>query len=333
MINSLRRYLAPLVVCVSILAPAAAAGQQWASWRGPAQNGVADLNGLVSAWSKDGDNLIWSDSWIGRSTPAVFDGRACANGRSGDGVTKQEVVACWDAGDGTKLWEHKFNIANTTVPFNRVGWGNVTGDPETGYLYALNIDGHLNVFDRDGGIVWSWRLAEELGRASGYGGRTSTPVLDEDRVIFSVIGGLWGNHTGPPRHRYMAFDKRSGELMWISTPGGNVADMNTQSVPIITVINGRRLLIDGNADGHIYALLARTGEKVWDFHLSKRGINVSPVIDGTTVYVAHSEENIDSSRMGRLVAIDATGSRRRDRHARTVARRRGGGRLFDAGIS
>ena len=161
MINSLRRYLAPLVVCVSILAPAAAAGQQWASWRGPAQNGVADLSGLVSAWSKDGDNLIWSDSWIGRSTPAVFDGRACANGRSGDGVSKQEVVACWDAGDGTKLWEHKFNIANTTVPFNRVGWGNVTGDPETGHLYAMNIDGHLNVFDRDGAIVWSWRLAEE----------------------------------------------------------------------------------------------------------------------------------------------------------------------------
>ena len=107
---------------------------------------------------------------------------------------------------------------------------------------------------------------------------------------------MWGNHAGPPRHRYVAFDKRSGDVMWISTPGGNVADMNTQSVPIITVINGRRLLIDGNADGHIYALRARTGEKVWDFQLSKRGINVSPVIDGTTVYAAHSEENVDSAK-------------------------------------
>ena len=306
--NSLRKYLAPLVVCVSILVPAAAAGQQWASWRGPDQNGVSDQSGLVSEWSRTGDNLIWSDNWIGRSTPAVFDGRACANGRSGDGVSKQEVVACWNAEDGTKLWEHKYNIANTTVPFNRVGWGNVTGDPETGYLYAMNIDGHLNVFDRDGGTVWSWRLAEELGRASGYGGRTSTPVIDEDRVILSVIGGMWGEYAGPPRHRYVAFDKRTGEVMWISTPGGNVADMNTQSVPIITVINGRRLLIDGNADGHIYALLARTGEKVWDFHLSQRGINVSPVIEGTTVYAAHSEENVDSGYMGRVVAIDATGS-------------------------
>ena len=308
MINSPWRILASLVVCASILAPAAAAGQQWASWRGPAQNGVSDLTGLVSAWSKTGDNLIWSDAWVGRSTPAVFDGRACANGRTGDGVSKQEIVACWDADDGTKLWEHKFSIANTTVPFNRVGWGNVTGDPETGYLYAMNIDGHLNVFDRDGGIVWSWRLAEELGRASGYGGRTSTPVIDEDRLILSVIGGMWGEFRGPPRHRYVAFDKRSGEVLWISTPGGNVADMNTQSVPIVTVIDGQRLLIDGNADGRIYALLARTGEKVWEFHLSQRGINVSPVIEGSTVYAAHSEENVDSGIMGRVVAIDATGS-------------------------
>ena len=310
MIKATDRLLAPAACALLLALPGAAPalGQDWPSWRGPDRNGVADLAPLVSSWSQDGENLIWSDTWIGRSTPAVFDGRACANGRTGDGVSKQEIVACWNAGDGTKLWEHRFSVANTTVPFNRVGWGSVTGDPETGYLYALNIDGHFNVFDRDGRIVWSWRLAEELGRASGYGGRTSTPVIDEERVILSVIGGMWGDRAGPPRHRYVAFDKRTGEVLWIATPGGAVADMNTQSVPIVAVVDGRRLLIDGNADGRIYALLARTGEKVWEFHLSQRGINVSPVIDGATVYAAHSEENVDSGRMGRVVAIDATGS-------------------------
>ena len=33
-----------------------------------------------------------------------------------------------------------------------------------------------------------------------------------------------------------------------------------------------------------------------------------PVIEGTTVYAAHSEENLDSGVMGRVVAIDATGA-------------------------
>ena len=285
-----------------------ALANDWPSWRGHAQNGVSNDTNLPSTWSVDGENLIWSDAWIGRSTPAVFDGRVCANGRTGNGVTEKEVVACWNAENGTKLWEHSFGIANTTVPFNRVGWGNVTGDSETGFLYAMNIDGHFNVFDRDGNIVWTWRLAENLGRASGYGGRTSTPVIDEDQVILSIIGALWGDYGGPPRHRYFAFDKQTGEVRWIATPGGNVFDMNTQSVPIVTVIDGQRLLIDGNADGHIYALQARTGKKVWEYNLSKRGINVSPIVDGTTVYAAHSEENIDQGTMGRVVAIDATGT-------------------------
>ena len=168
----------------------------------------------------------------------MFDGRVCANGRTGNGVDESEVVACWNAENGAKLWEHTFNILNTTVPFNRVGWGSVTGDPETGYLYAMNIDGHLNVFDRAGAIVWSWRLAEELGRASGYGGRTSSPIIDEDQLLLSVIGSLWGNLAGPPRHRYFSFNKRTGDVHWISQPGGTVADMNTQSVGVVGVSTG-----------------------------------------------------------------------------------------------
>ena len=302
------RAASALLAGLLLVLAAPAAASDWPSWRGRGQTGVSDETGLVSSWSLEGENLIWSNPWVGRSTPAVFDGRACANGRTGDGVTEAEIVACWNAETGVKLWEHTFSVANTTVPFNRVGWGSVTGDPETGYLYAMNIDGHLNVFDRDGAIVWSWRLAEDLGRASGYGGRTSTPIVDEDQLLLSVIGSIWGNLGGPPRHRYVAFDKRTGQIRWISTPGGTPADLNTQSVGVVGVVNGQRLWIDGNADGHVYALKARTGERVWDFNLSKRGINVSPVLVGDTVYIAHSEENIDENTMGRLVAIDATGT-------------------------
>ena len=299
---------AALLIGLVLALAAPAAAQDWPSWRGRSQTGVSDETGLVSSWSPDGENLIWSDTWVGRSTPAIFDGRVCANGRAGGGVDEQEVVACWNAETGVKLWQHSFNILNTTVPFNRVGWGSVASDPETGYLYAMNIDGHLHAFDRDGAIVWSWRLAEELGRASGYGGRTSTPIVDEDQLLLSIIGAGWGNLGGPPRHRYFGFDKRTGEVRWHSTPGGTVADMNTQSVGVVGVVNGQRLWIDGNADGHIYALKARTGEKVWEYHLSKRGINVSPVLDGDTIYAAHSEENVDGGTMGRVVAIDATGA-------------------------
>jgi outer membrane protein assembly factor BamB len=280
---------------------------EWPSWRGVSQNGVSDETGLVSSWSPDGENLIWRQPFTGRSTPIVMQGRVFVNGRVGKDVDRQAVIAAFDAENGEQLWERRFNLHLTTVPYNRVGWASLTGDPETGYIYGQIVSGLFVCLDRDGNTVWQRSFKEDFGRFEGYGGRTASAVIDEDLVIVNMINGSWGEQ-GPPRHRYFAFDKRSGDVVWTSTPGAMVYDRNTQSVPIIAVIGGQRLLIGGNADGHVYALQARTGRKVWEFELSKRGINVSPVVVGTTVYISHSEENVDEGTLGRVVAIDATGS-------------------------
>ena len=82
----------------------------------------------------------------------------------------------------------------------------------------------------------------------------------------------------------------------------------TYSTPVVTTVDGRRLLIAGNADGAIYALDSRTGVKIWGFQLSKRGINSSVIAEDGRVYATHSEENHDSVNMGRVVCIDANGS-------------------------
>ena len=297
-----------LVVFVLAAAPPLAVAEDWPSWRGRQGTGVSMETGLVSSWSVEGENLIWHDEFVGRSTPAVFDGRVCASGRVGEGVTRQEIVACWSAESGERLWERRFNVFNTTVPFSRVGWGSVTGDPETGYLYSQHVDGRFTCFDAKGETVWEHRLGESFGRMSGYGGRTHSPLVDEDRVIISMIGAYWGE-LGPPRHRFYAFDKRDGRVVWVSTPGNSApADFNTQGTPIVTEIDGERLLIGGGSDGWVYAVRSRTGQPVWSFRLSRRGINTTPVASGSTIIMSHSEENLDTGRMGRIVAIDATGN-------------------------
>ena len=89
--------------------------------------GVADDTGLPATWSQDGENLIWRVDFAGRSTAAVFDGRACAIGRDGEGVLRQEVVVCWSAEDGTRLWERRFTPHNTFVPWQRLGWAAAAG--------------------------------------------------------------------------------------------------------------------------------------------------------------------------------------------------------------
>jgi outer membrane protein assembly factor BamB len=301
-----RRALLALLV-PTLLSGRAAAGD-WPNWRGPGRNGVSDETGLASSWSRGGENLLWRDAFVGRSTPVVFDGRLCSSGRAGQGPTRQEVVACWDAQTGKRLWERRFPVYNTTVPFTRVGWAAVAGDPESGYVYAQNVDGQLVCLDREGNTVWQRRLGEEYGRGSGYGGRTLIPLVDEDRVVVGVVGAGWGD-IGPPRQRYMAFDKRSGDVRWVSTPAQErFDDANNQASPTVAEIGGRRLVIGGGADGWLYALEARTGDPVWRFQVSVRGLNSPPAVDGDVVYAAHSEENVDGGSMGRVVAIDGRGT-------------------------
>ncbi|MEM8995708.1 MAG: hypothetical protein AAGF23_13055, partial [Acidobacteriota bacterium] len=122
------------LLAAMMLAPAVMAGE-WSHWRGPHQNGVSDETGLIDTWSRDGENLAWRNDFEGRSTPVVVDGRVCANGRIGEDITRQETVACWDVETGELLWQRSFNVYLTFVPWNRVGWGDLAADPETGNVF------------------------------------------------------------------------------------------------------------------------------------------------------------------------------------------------------
>ena len=292
-------------LALAALAAAPARASEWPQWRGPEGNGASPETGLVSRWSRAGENLVFRIDWTGRSTPVVFDGRVCASGRAD---LRYEVIGCWNARDGRPLWQRRFLEYNTTIPFSRVGWASVSGDPETGYLYAQDGDGQLWCFDREGKTVWGWRLGEEMGRSSGYGGRTHTPLIDEDRLITSVVGTGWGDQAAL-RQRYVAFDKRTGKVVWTSTPNTiPVEDFNNQANGTIAVIGGQRLMIGGGADGVIYALKSRTGELAWRFRFSTKSLNSAVTVVGSTVYTAQSEEPVDGGFMGQVIAFDGSGS-------------------------
>ena len=293
-------------ICTSLIGFNDALASDWPSWRGPNQDGSSSQTGLVSSWSLDDDNLLWKADFIGRSTPIVLNDRVYVIGRIGVDITEQEQVACFDAETGKMLWEHRFNVFHSTIPFNRLGWTSLAGDTETGNIYAHTISGVFACFDKDGNVVWSRSLTEEFGRFTGYGGRTVTPVVDRDFVILSFLNTSWGSHA-PMRHRYFAFDKKTGEVVWTTKPGGPPKD-TTYPVSVVAEINGRRLLIDGNSDGHVYAMDVQTGEKVWGFQVSQGPLNASVVVDGTRVYASHNRENTDTTVMGRVVCIDGTGT-------------------------
>ncbi|MGI8898325.1 MAG: PQQ-binding-like beta-propeller repeat protein [Pyrinomonadaceae bacterium] len=290
-----------LSVSLLLLVPAKAS--DWAEWRGPARDGVSLEKNLPVRWSPSGENLAWKAPYGGRSAPIVMGDRVFIQNSVGKGELLQERVVALNADTGQLLWEHRFNVYLSDVPPHRVGWASPVGDPATGNVYVFGSGGSLIGLTGDGKLLWERSLGEDFGLLTTHGGRTVSPIIDGHLVIVSGVTFQWGEH-GRGAHRFMAFDKKTGATIWISAPGGRPYD-TTYAPPIIANVNGTRLLIQGASDGVTHAIKPQTGEPVWKYEISKRGLNTGVVVHGSTAILTHSEENLDSSEMGMMVAVDA----------------------------
>ncbi|MEM8913222.1 MAG: PQQ-binding-like beta-propeller repeat protein [Planctomycetota bacterium] len=280
-----------------------ASAAEWSHWRGPQQNGVSLETGLPD----DLDDVLWKKTDVScRSTPIVMNDKVYVVSRIGEDAHEQERVVCMDARTGDIVWEHRFGIFFTPIVSVRLGWTLPFGDPETGNVYAHGTQGLLFCFDGESGDVkWQKSLTEEFGRITGYGGRVTSPIVEGDLVIISMISSNWGAHGGGGV-RFLAFDKHDGKMVWWNSTG--LRPSNTyRCIPVVSEINGRRILISGGGDGHLHAFEVNTGTKVWSFEFGNGAMNPSPVIDGTRLYAAHGEEIPGRATVGRLACLDIGG--------------------------
>ncbi len=284
----------------------------WPSWRGPEQNGISREKDLIDRWDFNDDqngNVLWKNAELATiSTPIVLNGKLYMLARHEPGTQReQEKVICADALTGEKIWENKFNVYLSDVPAERVGWSSCMADPTTGRIYALGVCGLFQCLDGDTGkTIWSRSLSEEFGLLSTYGGRTNVPVLFEDKVLISAVMTNWGE-LARPAQRFLAFDKNTGETIWLN--GTRIApEDTTYSTPFLQALKGQAAMTFGSGDGGVWAFQPRTGKPIWWFMLSRRGLNVSPVVNDDKVYMCHAEENMDNVTQGAIVRIDGTGA-------------------------
>jgi len=281
----------------------AKSGSDWADWRGPTRDGIGYEKKLPEKWSPQGDNLAWKAPYGGRSAPIVMNNRVFLFNSAGEGETMQERVMALDGDTGKVLWEHKFNIYSTDVPPRRIAWSSPVGDPSTGNVYAFGAGNQLVALSFDGKLLWERSLTDEYGAWTTHGGRTVSPIIEGDMVIVSTVTDGFAD-IFMRRHRYYAFNKQTGACIWISTPGDRPYD-TTYSTPVVaTAPDGTRLLIAGGGDGSVCAMKVNTGEPVWRYPMSKRGVNPGVVVKDGIAYVTHQEENLDTSEMGHLAALD-----------------------------
>jgi outer membrane protein assembly factor BamB len=281
----------------------AKSGSDWADWRGPTRDGIGYETKLPEKWSPQGENLVWKAPYGGRSAPIVMNNRVFIFNSAGEGETMQERVMALDGDTGKVVWEYKFNVYSTDVPPRRIAWSSPVGDPTTGNVYAFGSANELVALSFDGKLLWDRSLTDEYGAWTTHGGRTVSPIIEGDLIIVSTVTDGFGD-IQMRRHRYYAFDKRTGECVWISTPGERPYD-TTYSTPVVaTTPDGTRVLIAGGGDGSVCAMKVATGEPVWRYPMSKRGVNPGVVVKDGIAYVTHQEENLESNEMGHLAALD-----------------------------
>jgi outer membrane protein assembly factor BamB len=296
--------LAAVSMSVSAQGPHRIQVGDWPEMRGPNRDGVSRETGLIDTWALNGENFLWRVPYGGRSAPVVMGNRVYVQNPAGRGENLQERVMALDADTGKLIWEYRFTLFQSDVPAHRVGWASPAVDPETGNVYAFSGGAEAIALSRDGRRLWSRSFGEEFAAFTTHGGRTMSPVIDGDLVIVSAPVSNWGTSAGRG-HRIIGLDKRTGDVVYVSNPGGRPYD-TAYSSPVIAAINGLRLYIVGLGDGGIHAIKPQTGERVWSFPASKRSINTGPVVRGTTVYASHGDENIEGNELGLLAAIDGT---------------------------
>jgi len=306
----LRKPVLYLAIFLSLSISAGAQGPRrvalgdWPELRGPSRDGISRETGLIDRWELNGENFLWRAPYGGRSAPVVMGNRVYVQNSSGRGTELQERVMALDADSGSVIWEYKYNLFQSDVPSHRIAWASPAVDPATGNIYAFSGGAQVIALDKDGNLLWNRSFGEEYSAFTTHGGRTMSPLVDGDLVIVGSPVSNWGENAAR-RHRLIALDKRTGEIVYVSHPGQRPFD--TAYAPfLITTIEGMRMLITGLGDGGVHAIQPQTGRKLWSFHAAKRAINTGVVVQGTSVIVSHADENLDSIELGMIGAIDGS---------------------------
>jgi outer membrane protein assembly factor BamB len=246
----------------------------WLSWRGPEQTGVSRETGLPSKVSVA--DALWVADFPGQSAPVLANGKLYAIGYLGSGPDLQEGVACFDAETGQKLWQQLYNDYLSDTVYLRYATASPAIDGETGNVYIQGTQGILAAFTAEGQLIWKHSLMEEFGRLTFPNSRTASPAIDGDLVITRGITANWGTH-GPAGDRFYAFDKKTGALVWSSSPGAPPKD-NSFSHPQFGWYHGKRVFFAAIGDGSVVCVNARTGDPIWRVALFRAGINATVLV-------------------------------------------------------
>jgi len=231
---------------IFFLSSTAISAAEWTMLHGPDGRNMSPDTGLLTSWPEGGPTLLWTISDVGEGAAGyasitIQNGRLFTTGnRAG-----WSVVFCFDL-DGNKLWAYENGPAWRRNDPGTRSTPAVAGDfvydlTPYGYLVCLNVE--------TGERVWGRNILTDFEGENIDWGLSGSLRIDGDK-LFAAPGGA--------RASLVAFDKRTGEIIW-TTPSLGRDYRAGYGTPTIFEHEGLRIVAITSSRG-LFGVNAETGE-------------------------------------------------------------------------
>ena len=259
---------------------------EWTQWRGPNRDGISSETGFLKSWSKEGPRIVWrARLGEGFSGISVSQGRGYTMYAQGN----DEFVVCLETATGKILWQFR---SDAKFPDYQGGHGpRSTPTIDDGRVFALSAHGKLySLHEETGKVLWQRDLKKEYGSKTPQWGFATSPLVEGDLLLIEAGGHPFTN-PGDSQN-IIAFDKKSGQVMWTS-PAGKPA----YSSPIAATVGGIRQIIFFPAPG-LVSVSPIDGRILWRY-----GWKTSYDVNAATPIFIPPDKIFLSSGYGRGAAV------------------------------
>ena len=259
------------VVTLFSLAPPAPADWPWAY--GPSRDHTSPQTGLLRSWPEAGPKLLWTTPMgAGFGGPAVSAGKVYLLDRD---EKVGDTLRALDLASGKELWNFSYPAPGSFMFAGSRTTPTVDGDlvyivGPMGDLHAISTTTHKPVWRKN---IWKdFGGADELPRWA----IVQHPLVYGDLLIVAPQTSQAG---------VAAYDKKTGEVKWTSSP---LSGTTGYVSPMIAKIGGEDQLVmvmasigRGRAarDGSVNGLDPRTGKVLWSYKGWQCAIPVPPAVD------------------------------------------------------
>lgn len=255
--------------------PAAGGEPDWPQFLGPKRNGVYGGPAISNSWPASGPPVLWR-----RPVGEGFSGAVVQAGRLilFHRLQGRERVECLETRNGRPLWRYDYPT-DYRDDFGFDGGPRATPSIWEGKVYTFGAQGVLHCLELESGRkVWVVKTHEKFGVRKGFFGAACSPLVEDGRLFLNVGGG--------EQSGLVAFDARTGRVLWTATD-----DEASYSSPAMATLGGRRQVLFLTRTG-LVSVDPKSGEVLFRFRWrarSRASVNAAtPLAAGPLIFLSAS---------------------------------------------